>query len=81
MPLFFPRTVNLVGLFHTSYFPTMSVFTRCGKLSLSIVVSVDILLEDVCLIAHDSLLEFMSNAPSDSDGGLPLAIWHFREIS
>ena len=26
-------------------------------------------------MAHDSLLECMHNAPSDSDGDLPLVIW------
>ena len=33
-----------------------------------------------CLIVRDSFLEFMFNAPSDSDGDLPLDIWHFWEI-
>ena len=51
MPLFFPRPVNLAGLFHASYFPTMSVFIRCRGLSLSIVASVVILPEEVYVIA------------------------------
>ena len=52
----------------------MSMFTGYGELS--IVVSVVALPEDARLIIQDSLLEFMSNAPSDSDGDLPLAIWN-----
>ena len=55
----------------------MSTFTGCRELSLSIVVSVVTLPKDVYLIVQDSLSEFMSNAPSDSDGDLPLAIWHY----
>ena len=46
----------------------MSTFIGCGELSLSMVVSVSTLPEDVCLIVHDSLLGFMPNAPSVSDG-------------
>ena len=57
----------------------MSMFTGCQKLSLPIVVSVATLPKDVCLIIHDSFSEFMSNAPSDSDGDLPLAIWPLRD--
>ena len=76
MPLFLPRTVNLAGLFQSWSFLTMSMFTGYGELSLSIVVSVATLPEDVCLIVQDSLMEFMPNAPSDSDGDLSLAIWH-----
>ena len=49
----------------------------CGDLSLSIVVSVLALPENVCLVAHDPLLEFMFNSLSDSDGDLPLAIQDF----
>ena len=49
----------------------------CGNLSLPLVVSVVVLPGNVCLIARDSFLEFVSNAPSDSDGDLPLAIWNF----
>ena len=58
----------------------MSMFTRYRELSLSIVVSAATLLENVCLIVQDSLLEFMPNAASNSDGDLPLAIWNFWEI-
>ena len=36
--------------------------------------------ENVFLIVCGPLLELMFNAPSDSDGGLPLAIRHFWEI-
>ena len=54
----------------------MSVFIGCRELSLSIVVSVVELPENVFLMAHDSLLECVRNAPSDSDGDLPLVIWH-----
>ena len=55
----------------------MSMFIGYGELLLSIVVSVATLPEDVCLIVRDSLLEFIVNAPSDSGGDLPLAIWPF----
>ena len=55
----------------------MSKFTGYGELSLSIVVSVVALPENICLVVHDPLLEFMFNALSDSDGDLPLVIWHF----
>ena len=44
---------------------------------MSIVVSVVILPENVCLVVRDPLLEFMFNALSDSDGDLPLAIQDF----
>ena len=44
---------------------------------MSIVVSVATLPENVCLIVRDPLLEFMSNAPSDPDGDLSLAIQKF----
>ena len=53
------------------------MFTGYGELSLSIVVSVVTLPEGVCLITYDSLLDFMYNSLSDSDGDLPLVIWHF----
>ena len=46
-------------------------------MSLSIVVSVIALLENVFLIIRDPLLEFMFNALSDSDVNLPLVIQHF----
>ena len=55
----------------------MFTFTGYRELSLSIVVSVATLPEDACLIVQDSLLEIMSNAPSDLDGGMPLAIQGF----
>ena len=48
-----------------------------GDLSLSIIVSVVALPENVCLVVRDPLLEFMFNTPSDSDGDLPLAIQDF----
>ena len=48
---------------------------------MSIVVSVVALSENVCLIVCDRLLKFMSSAPSDSDGDLPLAIQNFRRDS
>ena len=48
-----------------------------GIFSLSIVVSVVALPENVCLVVRDPLLEFMFNALSDSDGDLPLAIQDF----
>ena len=51
-------------------------FTGYGELSLYLVVSVVTLLEDVFWIVQGSLLESVFNAPSDSDGGVPLAIWH-----
>ena len=59
----------------------MSMFTGYGELSLSIVISVVTLPESVCFITHDSLLEFKSNALVDSDGDLPLDIWHFLRDS
>ena len=37
--------------------------------------------EDVCLIVHDSFLEFMPNSLSGSDGDLPLAIQDFMRDS
>ena len=48
-------------------------------MSLPLVIGVPTLLEDVCLIVHDSLLELMSNAPSDSYGDLPLVYSTFLE--
>ena len=56
----------------------MTIFTLsgCRELSLCCVAAIP---EDVCLIMQDSLLEFMSNAPIDSDGDLPQAIWHLRD--
>ena len=51
----------------------MSTFSECRELSLSVVLCRHTTRR--CLIVQDSLLEFMSNAPSDSGGDLPLAIW------
>ena len=48
-----------------------------GNLSLPLVAGVATLPEDVCLIVHDSLLELMSNAPSESDGDLSLVVQRF----
>ena len=60
-----------------SIFSTMSMFSECRELSLSVVLRCHITRR--CLIMQDSLLEFMSNAPSDLDGDLPLVIWHLRD--
>ena len=49
----------------------------CGDLSLPIVASVVAFLENVCLVVHAPLLEFMFNALSDSDGDMPLVIQDF----
>ena len=54
----------------------MSTFSGCRELSPSIVLCCSIA-QNVFLMAHDSLLECMRNDPSDSDGDLPLVIWHF----
>ena len=59
----------------------MFAFIGRRELSLSIVVSVAALPENVCLIVCGPLLELMFNPPSDSDGGLPLAIRHFLRKS
>ena len=48
-----------------------------GDLSFPLVVSVVVLPENVFLVVHNPLLEFMFNSPSDSDTDLPLVIHHF----
>ena len=58
----------------------MSTFTGYGELSLSIVVSVPTLPEDVCLIVQDSLLEFMLNALSDGEGDLSQVNLQLRDF-
>ena len=73
-------------LFHEDNFIELALATStritlwkglCGDLSLSIVVSVVALPENVCLVVRDPLLEFVFNSPSDSDADLPLVIQHF----
>ena len=48
----------------------MSTLSRCMELSLSIVLCCSIV-KNVFLMEHESLLECVCNAPSDSDGDLP----------
>ena len=62
-----------------SIFSTMSMLSECRELSLLAVWCCYTTRR--CLIMQDSLSEFMSNAPSDSDGDLPQAIWHFERFS
>ena len=77
-PLFLPRCVNLAGIWLcVVFFPTMSTLSECRELSLS--VALCCYTTRRCSILQDSLLKFLPNASSDSDGDLPLAVWLLRD--